>query len=715
MTTGIATVVNLQCKICNLNKKNIRRADYEKLKFRKDSAASFALNCQFVLGLQQSGCGAAESGTLLAFLDMPHSSTFHKTTFPRVESAMRQEIKVITDTSMLNARDEEIRETIGEEKFIEYKNKTMLPDDVKLTITYDMGWNKRSSGNKYDSSSGHGFVLGGRTQKVINHRCLSKRCSTCKAAENRCVVAKDHECPKNHVGSSKSMEVEAIFRMVKEGYYNHRYTCAVIVSDDDSTMKSNLKHSYKEKINKGLMRAEDWPKTKSGAKKTDNGRLPLEILEPSFLADFNHRVKTVGKQIYALADLPKRDSKVDTALAARVKGYWGAMLKQVRYLNWENDDETIVSKAAAPIEHLFKNHVHCCSTWCYVLKAQNENKSYLPDPQKPLFDKVVDFKMYEQLCSAVARFQTKKNILECLHKYDTQQNESLNMSVSRYVPKFKHFGTTMALDTRVRCVIGVRNLGYANFYNTLLFNLGCLAVSDGERLISQGISIIDKTKLNLQKIKKTLEYKRSRKHGKKAKNRQAIFEERVDRAQNLGTYQTGIGMAEEQESQPITRRQNTKICEKCGGTGHKTWRAKACLFHHEYIASKNSTNKNTNLIDNDNVVRNEISVEICENISNEVVTGDTEDGEEEQLVGEFAVTAKVEAAVTKLDSKVPNNENTAVGLFMQMLGKINKESKKNIKQIEHRRQIQYKCIIYLRLLIAMYTTWNIVLITLTFY
>ena len=110
--------------------------------------------------------------------------------------------------------------------------------------------------------------------------------------------------------------------------------------------------------------------------------------------------------------------------------------------------------------------------------------------------------MYEQLCSAVARFQTKKNILECLHKYDTQQNESLNMSVSRYVPKFKHFGTTMALDTRVRCVIGVRNLGYANFYNTLLFNLGCLAVSDGERLISQGISIIDKTKLNLQKIKK---------------------------------------------------------------------------------------------------------------------------------------------------------------------------------------------------------------------
>ncbi len=48
-------------------------------------------------------------------------------------------------------------------------------------------------------------------------------------------------------------------------------------------------------------------------------------------------------------------------------------------------------------------------------------------------------KMYDQLNKAVTRFQSEENIRECFHKHDTQVNERLNMSVSRYVPKFEHF------------------------------------------------------------------------------------------------------------------------------------------------------------------------------------------------------------------------------------------------------------------------------------
>ena len=85
----------------------------------------------------------------------------------------------------------------------------------------------------------------------------------------------DHECPKNHFGSSKSMETKAIYQMVKEAFYEQGFFIATIISDDDSTMKSNLRQSYKEKIKKGLLERKDWSKTAKGKEKQDNGRLQL--------------------------------------------------------------------------------------------------------------------------------------------------------------------------------------------------------------------------------------------------------------------------------------------------------------------------------------------------------------------------------------------------------------------------------------------------------
>ncbi len=95
-----------------------------------------------------------------------------------------------------------------------------------------MGWNKQSSGNKYDSISGHRFLLGGEDRKILNYRCMSKSCRKCFIAE-RTKIETNHECPKNHEGSSKSMECEAIYQMVKESFNDHGYTSGVIVSDDN--------------------------------------------------------------------------------------------------------------------------------------------------------------------------------------------------------------------------------------------------------------------------------------------------------------------------------------------------------------------------------------------------------------------------------------------------------------------------------------------------
>ena len=108
-TVGIATEVTLTCKSCDLNEKNnVRRSDFRKHKFRQDSSESYALNCQFVLGLMQGGGGASEANVIITFLDLPHASTFQKNTYPRVQNAMRSSIKKITEHCMEKARDEEV-------------------------------------------------------------------------------------------------------------------------------------------------------------------------------------------------------------------------------------------------------------------------------------------------------------------------------------------------------------------------------------------------------------------------------------------------------------------------------------------------------------------------------------------------------------------------------------------------------------------------------
>ena len=84
------------------------------------------------------------------------------------------------------------------------------------------------------------------------------------------------------------------------------------------------------------------------------------------------------------------------------------------------------------------------------------------------------------MTNVVSKFQTDDNVKECLHKYDTQHNERLNISVSHYFPKFKHYGTSMSLDTNERCIIGAHNMGYTTFYKTLLIKLGCLVESHKE-------------------------------------------------------------------------------------------------------------------------------------------------------------------------------------------------------------------------------------------
>ena len=53
---------------------------------------------------------------------------------------------------------------------------------VKLAVAYDMGWQKRLSGRRYDSYIGHAFIVGGRSKGIIGMVLYSNSCRKCDAA-----------------------------------------------------------------------------------------------------------------------------------------------------------------------------------------------------------------------------------------------------------------------------------------------------------------------------------------------------------------------------------------------------------------------------------------------------------------------------------------------------------------------------------------------------
>ena len=80
-TTGLATQVRLTCqnKNCTMEVANkVKKTVCTKNKFSpKDPVEMFAINCQFVLCLLQTGSGSTEAEIIMNYLDLPNS-TFKK-------------------------------------------------------------------------------------------------------------------------------------------------------------------------------------------------------------------------------------------------------------------------------------------------------------------------------------------------------------------------------------------------------------------------------------------------------------------------------------------------------------------------------------------------------------------------------------------------------------------------------------------------------------
>ncbi len=110
-----------------------------------------------------------------------------------------------------------------------------------------------------------------------------------------------HRCPRNYNGSAKSMEACGALSLITRTYNRGNECVSILVGDDDSTTRSNCKHSIKAvmQANGWTNKAEHWPKNAKGKYVADNGKLALHVRAiDKFLADPSHHGKSIGCTVY---------------------------------------------------------------------------------------------------------------------------------------------------------------------------------------------------------------------------------------------------------------------------------------------------------------------------------------------------------------------------------------------------------------------------------
>ena len=145
------------------------------------------------------------------------------------------------------------------------------------------------------------------------HDGKKKKCSICRKFNKNKNTSPEtpHDCQINFAGASGAMEAAVALELTRKVYtnFNEHVFIGKIVSDDDSSLRKNLRH-----VNH------------------DAGSLEEGIPEPTFLADPSHRIKVMTAPIYKMVINtmdPRRCKKND---ANRLKKYCSCYVYQNRHL-----------------------------------------------------------------------------------------------------------------------------------------------------------------------------------------------------------------------------------------------------------------------------------------------------------------------------------------------------------------------------------------------
>ena len=321
------------------------------------------------------GTGGYDIGGMASFFCIPggrgfertfhtHSSTIHRVILDECYKILEEDMNEEIIATIKN----KLKGSYSDADIMKYSNDFIqrkfdnLPDELKsvgIEVSYDMGWNKRSTGRVYDSLSGHAFMIGCRTVNVIDMGVSKKKYKICQKV-NYTGINIEHECNINATGSSGAMESEVALRLttaLHEKWGGRVFICG-IVSEDDSTMRAYLQH------------------TDNNAK----GKLDVTIPEPTFMADPSHRIKVMSAPIFAMVTKVLDPNKCEMIDAMRVKKYVVCCILKNNHLPLDQFHQ----KMRAPLEHLFNNHEWCDGDWCWEKELDSRTFDMILKMSKPV-------------------------------------------------------------------------------------------------------------------------------------------------------------------------------------------------------------------------------------------------------------------------------------------------------------------------------------------
>jgi len=357
---GLALLVSLSCPQCEEQAKRddrrrkgaVTMEPCKRIKENhktKSELCQYDINIRFCLALQLMGKGGKYACILSSFLDLPEP---HKwpSSFSVLEKSIHAATEKVKCESQEKAAEEKIILTDTPESTIHQTLIEEVNPQHRVERSYDMGWQVRSIGGKYRSSTGHGLLIGALSKKVMDSGVYNKKCAICTKKTN---AVKKHLCVKNFEGSSKSTEASALTKMLIRLPEEKGVSICTIITDDDSNGRAMSRQA------------------------TNGGVLPMHVEEPAFSTNPSHRKRVFARAIYNLSNLPVKKSAVTKGLASHLKYCYGACMKRNRHRTAEELSEKVHNL----LDHITGCHDRCAATCCYDKKRQLITLTILPTYQ----------------------------------------------------------------------------------------------------------------------------------------------------------------------------------------------------------------------------------------------------------------------------------------------------------------------------------------------
>jgi len=237
--------------------------------------------------------------------------------------------------------------------------------------------------------------MGAHTGQVLDYGVRYKTCRTCATGKY-----KNHDCHKNHTGSSKSMEpdvaIDLFQRAIENGVKYNIYT-----GDDDATTQAHIRDQVPHDVEK--------------------------------YSDAVHTKRSLVSKLYSLRSSQKFPGW--SQLSVKVIGYFGKCFGYCLAQN-KNTPQSLKTTVQNIVPHAFGKHQNCNDIWCHY----KQNPGNYKHKELPFGNDLLDDELERALTKVFNEYSTDVFVKKLAPAANSQRNESLNNPVGSKNPKIRFYG-----------------------------------------------------------------------------------------------------------------------------------------------------------------------------------------------------------------------------------------------------------------------------------